>query len=61
MQKEMWKGIIIKAVDQQNTGDATQLNLIVDLLKDYEDAKQILREKGMWDFVNMKSTVRDLN
>jgi hypothetical protein len=57
MKKEAWKDLVERMI---RLNDIKQLNLIVELLKDYEDAKQILREKGYWDFESMKSTVKNL-
>jgi hypothetical protein len=57
MKKEAWKDIVERMI---RLNDIKQLNLIVELLKDYEDAKQVLREKGYWDFESMKSTVEKL-
>jgi len=62
MKKSAWKDIIIKAVEDETVrGDSTQIDLIVKLLEDYDNAKQILRDKCSWDFESMKTSLEEIN
>jgi hypothetical protein len=55
MKTEDWKCVILSSIK-----DEKSLINIAEILKDYDEAKNELKNKGYWDYNNMTTSVNEL-